>query len=92
MTVQCPSCSEEYEVKEGTQEFICPFCEAELTICPECGEVFEDVSAQPQCPNCGYTSPGLTAQCPGCFVFVHSDTARPSDKIRCPLCGSEIEF
>lgn len=92
MTVQCPECFEEYEVKDGILEFTCPYCNAELNVCPECGEIFEDVSAHPECPNCGHTDSSLVAQCPSCFVFVHSDTAHPSDKIRCPLCGSEIEF
>ena len=55
--VECPHCSEGFEVSEGTGAYDCPHCGKEVVLalsCPHCGEdeleveSWEDVS----CPSC----------------------------------------
>lgn len=92
MLVQCPNCMEECVVSPNTDEFLCEHCGTELNICPECGEVFEDVTATPQCPSCGYTLSALITQCPNCFVFVVGQGVEHGDTGICPHCSTPITF
>lgn len=90
--VQCPTCLEEQMVDLEEGEFVCSECGAEIQVCPQCGELFEDISTEPECPACGHIQHTRVAHCPGCFVFISNPDAAPGDHAICPRCGSPIVF
>lgn len=89
-TLQCPNCFEEFEVTENKAETLCPHCHSELRICCECGEVYEDISAAPECPACGHSEDDELIQCPGCFVFIRIGREECVPGMKCPRCGKQI--
>ena len=90
--IQCPNCMEEQMIDPAEGEFVCSECGAEVEICPQCGEPFEDISPEPECLACGYVQHTRTTQCPGCFVFISDPDAEPGSASVCLLCGSPIVF
>lgn len=90
--IQCPNCMEEQLVDVIDGECTCPECGAEILICPQCGEPFEDISPEPECPACGHVQHTRTTQCPGCFVFISDPDAVAGSTSVCPLCGHPIVF
>ncbi len=103
--VECPHCSEGFEVSEGTGAYDCPHCgkEVELALsCPHCGEDELEVEnwEAVSCPSCEKEIDAWAAavvrrrvgdvECPHCSEgFEVSEGTGAYD---CPHCGKEVEL
>lgn len=81
---KCPSCKEKFIVSDQFDD--CPFCQADLYICPRCGEyIDEDPDDDADfCPICKKSF--HTVDCPKCGRDVFSDAEK------CDHCGKVLKL
>jgi len=81
---KCPSCKEKFVVSDQFND--CPFCQADLYICPRCGEyIDEDPDNDADfCPLCKKSF--HVVDCPKCRREIFSDVEK------CEHCGKELKL
>ena len=57
--IKCPSCGTITCIRDLNRKTVCPACNKNLDVCPEClldGKVVRTIAGIKQCPECGWNT------------------------------------